>query len=327
MTEPTAVRHLSSEYLKDYLDAGSRAVVVIAGQPVTHLLIDPPHQRIGLEVEWDGSDLPDLADYVHLATCVAFHDGQDWSQIWIEDARVLVDGYPMLCALADKIQEDGVPMAAAIPEVLASYRRILERPDRLSAQEEVGLMGELIVLDHLIRTLGEGPAVDGWLGADAEEHDFVVDEIDIEVKTTTGESRRHWIGSSTQLIPGPGRRLVLLSIQVTTGTEQDRTLGSQVASIREALGNGARAVFDAKLLKLGWLEIYAPQYRRHFRLRSVPLALAVDEGFPAITVGRLAAAGLPVERFLRVSYELDISGLPSPHPLPAFLVGLAAASS
>lgn len=327
MSDTQTSRHLSSEFLHDYLRAGNRAVVVIAGQPASHLIIDAPRQRIGVEVEWDGSELPDLADYVHLETSVAFHDGRNWAQLWILDPRVLVDGYPMLCVLVDKVQQGGISMASAIPDVIASYKRLLEGLDRLGPQEEVGLMGELIVLDHLIAKLGERPATDSWLGGDSEEHDFAVASMDVEVKTTTAETRRHWIGSHTQLTPSPGRALVLVSIQLTAGIDQARTLAEQVERVRQAVSDVTRTEIDARLARVGWRETHAPQYRRRFRLRSRPLAFAVDTGFPAITAARLALAGLPVERLSRVSYELDVSGLPSLGSLPAFLVDFAEASS
>jgi hypothetical protein len=326
MSEAHTSRHLSSEFLHDYLRAGNRAVVVIAGQPTSHLIIDAPRQRIGVEVEWDGSELPDLADYVHLETSIAFHDGSNWAQLWIVDPRVLVDGYSMLCLLVDKVQEGGISMASAIPDVLASFKRLLEGLDRLGPQEEVGLMGELIVLDHLIGKLGERSATDSWLGGDNEEHDFAIASVDVEVKTTTAETRRHWIASHTQLTPSPDRTLVLVSIQLTAGIEQARTLTEQVEHVRHAVSDMTRVEIDDRLAGLGWREAHGPQYRRRFRLRSRPLAFDVDAGFPAITAARLASAGLPVERLSRVSYEVDVSGLPSLRSLPAFLVDFAAAS-
>jgi len=327
VTEPQASRHLSSQFVAEYLRAGNRAVVVIAGEPVAHLIIDPPLQRVGLEVEWDGSQLPDLSEYAHLDSVVAYHDGRNWSQLWILDPRIVLDGYPMLCALADKVQIEGLSMGSGIPGMLASYKRILEGSERLLPQEEIGLMGELILLVHLIHAIGERSAVDGWLGGDRSEHDFSVASVDVEVKTTIAEVRRHWIGSHTQLTPTPGRQLVLVSIQLTTGIDDAISLGEQIERVRRDIGDAATVVdVDARLTRLGWRDAHAPQYRRRFRLRSRPLAFAVDEHFPAITARGLSAAGLPVERFSRVSYDLDVSGLPSMPSVPPFLGGFVGSS-
>jgi hypothetical protein len=312
---------LSSEFVADYLKAGSRAVVLVAGSPATHVIIDPPQHRVGLEVEWDGLELPDLAVYEHLRAEVAFHDDVNWSVLWLNDPRTLVDAYPMLCALADKVQIDKRPISSAIPEILASYERILEGAERLSAQEEIGLIGELLLLAHLVSVLGDRSALECWLGPDKSEHDFSVDTFDLEVKTTSAEVRRHWVSSHTQLVASQGRALMLVSIQLTIGVEGARTLGEAIRDLRGKLAPDALGDFDKRLDERGWRDAHEKHYRRRWRLRSSPAAFVVDEVFPAITTTRLLRAGLPVERYARLSYELDLSGLAVAQLLPRPLAG------
>lgn len=291
---------------------------------MTHLIIDPLQHRVGLEVEWDGIELPDLAVYEHLRGEVSYHDGMNWSVLWLDDPRTLVDAYPMLCALADKVQIDKKPFGSAIPETLASYERILEGAQRLAPQEQVGLAGELLLLAHLVSVLGGRSALECWLGNEKSEHDFSIGPVDVEVKATTAETRRHWISSHTQLVPTEGRALMLVSIQLTAGVEGAWTLSEVIGAIRSKLESDAGNDFDSRLEDRGWRNAHANDYKRRWRLRTSPAAFVVDGQFPAITPVRLLSAGLPVERFARLSYELDLSGLAVAETLPEQLAGFVA---
>ena len=58
--------------------------------------------------------------------------------------------------------------------------------------------------------------MNSWRGPIGEEHDFGMSAPDVEVKTTLGERREHWISTATQLVPTGDRPLYLLSIQLTS---------------------------------------------------------------------------------------------------------------
>ena len=66
-------------------------------------------------------------------------------------------------------------------------------------------------------------------------------EADLEVKTTTGERREHWISTTTQLVPTGDRPLYLLSIQLTAAAlDAGHTLPSLIASARSTLATHVR---------------------------------------------------------------------------------------
>lgn len=317
MTTPDE-RHLRSDGLREYLAAGKPARVTIAGDPPVWLVIDPMDERLALRTEWVSGDLPSLDAYRHLSFVTGFADGVHYAEFTVRGNAVLLEAYPALCAVADRVQFDGASLNAAVTEVLAGYHELLRGLGRLSDEEEVGLFGELLVLGGLTADLGTSTALASWQGPFGEEHDFSLQSDDIEVKSTTSEVRRHWIGSSTQLLPTPARPLWLLSIQLTAAGLGGKNLAEMVGAARDSCTGDALIRLDEAFLRAGWSDIHAPLYRRRFRLRTEPLFFAVDSSFPAITLEHLKRAEVPVERIAAIRYLLDLTGLVS-SPGPAEL--------
>ncbi len=318
MTSPLpSDRHLRPEGLAEYLESGVPALVPIAGDPSVFLVIDPSLQRLAIRVPWSAGELPDLGSYRHFTAETTVRDGARWGEFAVTGDDVLLDAYPVLCAVADRVQQQGMPFAVAVPDVLGTYHELLRGLGRLTDQEEVGLFGELFLLDRLIGQVSEADAVKAWRGAASEEHDFGFVDDDVEVKTTTAESRRHWVGTVTQLSPTQERPLWVLSVQLTTAGLGGLTLPELIAGIRHKLVDGAvRHQFEARLADVRWSDEQSALYGRRFRLRSDPAAYGVGPSFPAITTSTLAAVGLPVERIASVSYLIDLSGLAPDTPPP-----------
>ena len=192
----------------------------------------------------------------------------------------------------------------------------------LTTEEEIGLVGELIFLDFLIRTLGAGPGVAAWRGPFSEEHDFVFDTHDIEVKTTASERRSHIIRGTGQLVPRDGASLRLLSLQVTrTGHDGGLALPGWVAAVR-TLADGHVAQLDGLLRTVGWNAADADLYPTIWGLRSRPRSYFIGLDFPALTDAALQAAVPDVGRLSEISYRLDLTGLKFdalPAPLSEFV--------
>ena len=161
-----------------------------------------------------------------------------------------------------------------------------------------------------LRNEGTGSeAVAAWRGPNGDEHDFDLGSEDLEVKSTTSEKRVHWISSLSQLNPTPGRRLWLLSIQLTTGLGEAMTIAELIGKLRSRLAGTDQDVFEQKLYAAGWRDRYGPKTRRRFRLRSTPLLLPVKADFPALTQDRVAATGMPLSRLREIAYSIDVAGL------------------
>lgn len=309
-------RHLSPQGFADYLAADVPVVLPVAGQPAVSIFIDPVHERIGLRapIESDAAAPASLLENLHVSIVNA--DGVRQIEIASTARELFADVYPMLCAVADRIQLDGNAPLAALDTTLDVWGRVLARRKRLSDDQEVGLFGELLILLALIEALDSGDAVDSWRGPQAEEHDFGFAELDLEVKTTVGELRQHWINNLTQLVPSLGRRLWLVSVQITrAGHGHGRTLPELIDAVRTPLTDAVtRARFEHVLASLRWDDDQPDLYPQRWSLRSQPRAYHVDASFPALTSASMTTLGLSPSELTQVRYELDVTHRPSADP-------------
>jgi Putative PD-(D/E)XK family member, (DUF4420) len=312
-------RHLTEAALDEFMAAGPQAAVRIPGRPEAHMVFLPGNDGgVALRVAWDGSALPDLTEYEHLSASVITVGGQAWSELIINDPDVARRAMPAIWLIIDRIQLEQITFAAAVIETLADFRELLVGAPGLSSDREVGLIGELLVLDSLVSALGGTQALTAWRGPNRDEHDFDLGSGDLEVKATLSERRVHWIGSLGQLEPTPGRPLWLLSVQLTTGIAEATTIFDLISGLRLRLEAADAERFEDELYSAGWREKYRATARRRFRLRSAPVLFPVNEGFPALTTARVAAAGMPLERLREVAYSVDVTGLAAdPCPPPA----------
>lgn len=321
MSEEPLSRHLSRASLQEYLSSGVTSVIKLDGKPVTFLVVDPNLGRISLRAPRDSVRLPDLGRY-DLLNCESIHwDGQHWYQLTIVGPAVN-EAFPLLADVSDRIQLQGQSFEDAVEGALRSLHNILAVVSRMSVQQEVGLLGELIVLDKLITHLPEAQAVESWRGWDKSEHDFDLGDIDLEVKTTLAERRRHRISSATQLAPSPGRNLWLGSFQLTVASERSSDaigLTSIVRRIdRKIKSPAVRADLFDRLTEALWTELAASHYVDRFRIRSEPKWFLVDDEFPAITLASLNELGA-ADEIIEVAYTLDLSGRVAPEQTPQMI--------
>lgn len=314
MTESKAGRHLTTAVLFEHWDNGAAVVIPLAGDPELRLRIDPPRERLTLRAPIDAGTELATNDLAHLRVEQSVEDGQRFIEISTTDERLVLDGYGMLTSVADRIQLDGIAPLAALAETLATWRSILATRVRMSVGDEVGLFGELLVLEAALAS-GLNPAA--WRGGLHEEHDFGFEDADLEVKTTSGERRQHWINGLRQMVATGEMPLWMLSVQITRGgVDQGRVLPVLVDAVRFAVSDSSgRAHLDRVLIEAGWRDHQADLFGESWRLRTRPLALRVDAGFPRLTPDHLLAGGVDVAAIRRVAYEIDVTDrLPSSDP-------------
>lgn len=313
-------------FTPETLDAFFRSTVdskhQLSRSPACYLVIEPHERRLKLQTP--ASDTPaEVAPYDRLTFDVIEVPGEEgtWFELSVAADGMAFEAYSLLVTVVDQL-ERGVPFKLAVGEALATYRDLLSKKRSLSDEQETGLFGELLVLEHLIGRSGEDAAVTAWLGPESEEHDFVAPVADLEVKTTRAEARVHVIGSLSQLAASPDRPLYLVSIQLTGGgaAERARTLPEVVFGLRSGM-NRARRAFDERLRELNWRDEDATDlYRRRWMLRSSPRAYEVGPEFPAITARGLKLAMAHPELVVGVSYRVDVSNIERSAP-PALLTG------
>lgn len=195
-----------------------------------------------------------------------------------------------------------------IKTVLERWKHILSLDsDRLmSANKLIGLLGELLLLEHLIQQKSPN-ILDNWVGPLGNRHDFEFTNKSIEVKsTTTRIGNEITVHGISQLESSVGKELNILKIQF----EPDPTglsVPEIVNRILETVGVSEAALFE-KLSKVGYSHLMGKAYF-NFRLRPIEFQLIpVDEKFPRITKDTLKELDKD-GRVLDIEYVVNVSGL------------------
>lgn len=181
-----------------------------------------------------------------------------------------------------------------------------KRPPVLSPQKEVGLFGELTLLREILsQNVSCGEALSSWKGPERNIHDFVFKNGSIEVKSTIGEDGfLISISSIDQLACIANTQLFLAAFKLSV-TNDGQRLPELIKSVRtffEAVPT-QKVLFDSLLLKYGYSDLYAENYRRFFSVEDNKI-FKIDDSFP-----RIIREKLPSE-IVEASYSIDISILP-----------------
>lgn len=320
MSDTDPIAQLTPDSLDQYFRSGVPTTHVLSDSPRCELGIDPGMDRFELRTPANGPE-PDLAGMRRVSVETIDEPEGPWFVLRVDARDIRVEAYGLIVAIVQALR-GGAPFATATVASLVHLKAILAARHGLSTEQQVGLLGELLVVRRLLSVRGEEETIDWWLGADAEQHDLAFPTIDVEVKTTTSEKREHVIHGAGQLEPNPGRPLWLLSIQITrAGGARGVSLAGLIKEISGALST-RRPRFVEHLTGLGWRDEDADMYRDRYLLRSNPQAYLVDDRFPAITGARLEAVVPSPELVSAVSYRVDVtSRAPSDpgEPLSAFL--------
>jgi len=225
--------------------------------------------------------------------------------------------YTYACHALEFIREGQQLAVAAFREAWVRTRELIEQQVVLSRDKQLGLLGELILLANVAAThhLGWRAALESWHRAANAEHDFAFRSADIEVKTTSKETRAHIIGSLNQLKASPGRSLYLLSLQFSASplhANGSISLNEKITEIRNAFGttDDLRTQFLQRLTSAGWNEEHSSHYNYRVIERSHPTIIKVDDEFPRLTPENLV--GLRPDHLVRIQsvvYSVDVSGL------------------
>jgi hypothetical protein len=307
-------RHLRWELFAARIEDGPPSLEPVEGSPRTVLFIEPGGVRIGVRFYTRDVDVAasPLAEVAIRALGVG---ATQMLEVSTANPLLFREFYGFCCTVADRVQLDRQPAAKAVTETLRAWSALIRQKSLLSLEKQVGLMGELLFLKRLARTIGWKAAVQSWRGPDAQEHDFTLNLIDIEVKTTLAERRLHQIASVTQLLPKLNRPLVLVSIQLTPSSgKHSLSLSHMVAFVLATASTEAPDSVEPlrdQLNRIGWSDDDAPTYDQRHQLRTALLAIPVDGSCPAIVPATLSAAldASITPRIERLSYVIDVDGL------------------
>lgn len=305
-------RRLTAETLDLYFRNKVPITLAVEGLKGGRLVIDGKAETLALWVPAEG-DPPDVEGFERLELDIQETDAGECFVVTAYAERDHFETYSLLAAVVESMVR-GMSLRTALADAVATYRGLLSSRGRLSPEKTAGLIGELLVLEHLLETLPETYVLATWVGPAAEEHDFVLREVDLEVKTTNSERRVHMIGSETQLTRTGTRPLWLISIQLTRGgrAAQAFTLPDVVDRIRSRLAEPD--VLDIGLAGVGYRSHDAGLYRDRYLVRTVPRAYLVDDDFPAISRRSLEAMVPAAESVTSVTYRIDVTALESARP-------------
>ena len=316
-------RHYSLANVDAFWQAGNPVVLPIAGAPACSLDIDPVHGTITLTTPFEPPE-PSLAKWRNISFRPVVSPEGDKAELTVMVEDNVHGAYGLLTSIADQVQLEAEPLAAAVATAIDKHRDIFAGNTALSQDKEVGLFGELLVLEYLIATIGAGKAVETWQGPLNEEHDFVFSDVHLEIKTTTSEQRRHMMHGLMQLVPLRGVPLSLISLQLTRSNhEGGRTLPEIISQLRAEV-EGHRPKVDGALAAWGWKDEDAELYTTFWAKRSEARAYDIDDHFPAFTLERLAPVIPNMKVVSDVSYRIDVSHFEN-QTLPGSLAGLVEA--
>lgn len=317
MAVDTPGGRLSQAALLEHWDSRVPVVVPLPGRPELRLSIDQPQGHLRLSAPCEPDPTLPVNRLAHVRVEIAVEEATTHLMITVDaGSGTLPDSYAMLMAVADRIQKQGTAPLIALEEALTVWRSILARRGRMDPRAEVGLFGELLVVRGLLSV--DTGAYAAWRGGLSEEHDFGFGEADVEVKTTSGERRHHWINGLTQLLETEETPLWLLSLQITRGGDaQGMSLSELVDEVLELAEGPGRELVEQNLSGAGWNERQRDLYSERWRLRTNPLLVQVGRGFPRLTPNLLSRVAIGAASLRQVNYEIDLTDRPaSPAPPP-----------
>ncbi len=310
-------RHLDWMQFEQRIQRGVPIQELFPGTPKTALFIDEGGSRVGLRIHEDLKDLPS-SPLSEIAIIRSFLKKHPLVELYTRDETLFRPFFDFACELADSVQVSGNPCGVAINDLLKRWEKLLQRELLMSDEKQVGLLGELLFLEWVAKATDWKRAAGYWNGPKSEEHDFVLPETDVEVKTTCKEERVHVIASLSQLEQKKIRVLHLVSIQLTCGSRGSGfSLRDKVESAKKAAkaaGVDVLKVLEERLNQYGWRDKHARQYVNPYLLRNEILVIPVDAAFPRFTpaVVKSVLKKQKWDRVGRVTYEIRVDGLGSP---------------
>lgn len=201
-------------------------------------------------------------------------------------------------------QNNGTRIFSSFTARISAWQDFMKRDHSglLSAEEEIGLIGELIILEDLITSgIAVSNAIESWAGPEDRLHDFVIGTGSIEAKTTTSPTRFiAKIGSLDQLDNSLYAPLYIGAVRLIQVPE-GKTLPEFVSNIKDRTGN--LAIFSCKLIAAGYIDAMHSKYVRRFLQKELSYRLVNDDS-PRLTRINVPAAVIDAK------YSLDIDSIP-----------------
>lgn len=305
-------RHITWDaFRQQVLEPGLPARLAVGGAPPVWLSLRGRALRLSTPVP-DRTKVP-VSPLAQITVTCTRERGCPVLEIATEREDLYREFFFLGLGIVDMIQSRGRAPYDAFAEALATWKELLRSASRLSDDQQLGLTGELWLLDRLLDRNGPG-GLDAWMGPRGEPHDFRTGRVEFEVKSTRSATRIHVVNGLRQLVPSRRCRLCVVSLQwEPAGNADGETLPSRIARVRARLASspGALALFNDLLRdRLHYRDEDAPLYADRLRLRTAPRLIEVGPGMPRITPEMLSGPlGETSARIDDVTYQVNLEGL------------------
>ena len=321
---------LSWARIESRLDGTTPWTLPMGGGRGVRIGYDPGTRRLYLRMPADAeASLPATA-YDALALDIRMDGTERVLEVSTASKELFREFHRFASLLTENFEDPAQNALGAFAMAVEGWRAFASSRAILTAEQQLGLLGELLLLEALVNH--HGPAsIGAWISRESaipERHDFRLGQTDLEVKTSRSTRRAHLIHGLDQLNPAPGHRLYILSLLVEpAGIAGGRSLEGQVARARQQFGHGVhRDAFERKLGLALYDDLDAPLYADRFILADDPHVVPVDENCPRLTRAELAKC-LPDtlgRRIDQVSYRIQLDGIGAPQGASAFAMALGA---
>ncbi len=217
--------------------------------------------------------------------------------------------------LTDSIEESRRELHVFLGRVRAWQEFMRKGAVPLSVENEVGLVGELTLLEKMLEVgLVPEAAIGAWRGPLGGLRDFELGFGAIEVKTTIASNGMiAKIGSLEQLDDSNCKPIFLGAVKYAL-RECGQTLPEKITAIRSRLESDPITLFefDDRVLAAGYMTTHSSQYHRRYFLREITI-LEITESFPKLMHGNVTPG------VISARYEINIE------PLLSQDIGLATA--
>lgn len=275
-----------------------------------------PREGLGQIIQKGKHGLPATRGRAHLSSEHIILDGDPWTLLNVTGLahNEIEDAYALLTLIGRTI-ENGANIGKATANALEVMGHLLARERRMSFEEEIGLIAELLFLHCAVDVYGLDVSLTGWTGPEGGNHDFEFSFASFEIKATRSPERRHRISSEYQLETIPLSPLRLASFQFAASADN---AGIHLPTLIDELLNKSEHLSDktaAKLRLAGWTPPRDGITYGYWKVSSRPLEFVIHDRFPRLTRHQLALAVENIERLSDVTYTVHLENFASSEPL------------
>lgn len=310
----TPLRQLSWENFRAEILRSGQRVHRVSADPQIDVFADTEKGEIGAVFELsEKKDIPtELKKLEYIQSELLREDKKYFIRVSSCSAGLQRQFYQFATAVADRIILENTEAIPALLAEIECFDDLLASQTLLSVERQLGLIGELLVLDSVIDMTGPA-AVDSWTGPAGEPHDFRLNGCELEVKTTAGSRRLHYIHGLDQLVPSQGMKLFVVSVLLEpAGKAEWISLQSMVQKIRARIQDdgGRLKRLNDLFAKSGLRDADLQLYSRKWRLRRPVGHAEVGHNFPRISRPDIVSIlGGQASRIDYLEYSLNLEGL------------------